>query len=413
MLKASDHHFYLRTTMSSRLTSAPRQVFLGDVKRTIPRSYTQTRHALVATEVSHLPAFKVCYSNDNGAADAHRNEKSRAKWPHPSLPTNIQPSDFRLSLPDGVGIPDFQQETNKIEFDQTTNAIMSWIDSTDAKNTTVLKETELFAPECNSPPQNCAYGLVNAIRSSERKLSDAGIEPTLNWEQKNTYMEQFEKETGKSSSCLDMHAFIEEEESAGHVITKFYDSAYAKPELMEFCQRSDIRLDYHVNKHKLLERDLINAFKPKAWWRQPRDLKFMITVAFETKHDMSGWDDASCVEREAKQAEFVKFAKQLCQYIQQDGVFADFIDPKDGLPWLSKAFIDPQNKGISQTHPGFAQLDNITVDQEGCCPVLSYNNFGRNVFVGTIVTDCEIYNNHETFQEMLKYNEQARGASSL
>merc|ERR1711881_101541 len=152
------------------------------------------------------------------------------------------------------------------------------------------------------------------------------------------------------------------------VSSQLFDADVAQPWIIQNFARSDLKIDFHHKEFNLLKKDLHQVFfgnaKPQIHGKGHREIGTIITLAFKTENDMSGWDDAACHEREAKQLEFIEIAKTLCTYFQLGGAWADFVDPRDGQSYLQKESYNPrkvERSGISPTHQGYAQLNNICI----------------------------------------------------
>ena len=109
----------------------------------------------------------------------------------------------------------------------------------------------------------------------------------------------------------------------------------------------------------------------------------MITVARKTENDMSVWSDAVEEEREAAVGSFVTAAKEICARIKAEGAWADFVDPGTGTP-----FYGPHASTTMFETDDKYRLLGFSIEDLGCCKVISHCDFGTRVFVGTIFTDA-------------------------
>jgi len=109
-----------------------------------------------------------------------------------------------------------------------------------------------------------------------------------------------------------------------------------------------------------------------------------ITYSQHTELDMSTWSDQVEEEREAKMETFVQVAKEICGRLKEEGYFADFIDPCSGTPYYGSH----TNTTMFETDEKFRALG-FRIEDLGCCKVISHPQFGRNVFVGTIMTNAK------------------------
>merc|ERR1711931_171669 len=85
----------------------------------------------------------------------------------------------------------------------------------------------------------------------------------------------------------------------------------------------------------------------------------VITISFSTDNDMSKWS------------------------LKEEGFWADFIDPSSGTPHYSSH----TNHTLFETDERYRMLG-FSVEDLGCCKVISHGKFGRNVFVATIITNA-------------------------
>lgn len=109
----------------------------------------------------------------------------------------------------------------------------------------------------------------------------------------------------------------------------------------------------------------------------------VVTVTQRSQQDMSRWSAAVEAEREQLLQSFVQGAAQICSELQQEGHWADFIEPSSGLP-----FFGPYtNLPLFETDDRYSLLG-FSVEDLGCCKVLRHALWGTNVFVGTIFTDA-------------------------
>jgi hypothetical protein len=108
-----------------------------------------------------------------------------------------------------------------------------------------------------------------------------------------------------------------------------------------------------------------------------------ITYSQHTENDMSKWSEDVEEERDAKMEKFVQVAKEICGRLKEDGYWADFIDPYSGTPYYGAH----TNTTMFETDEKFRALG-FRIEDLGCCKVILHPEFGRNVFVGCIVTDA-------------------------
>jgi len=108
-----------------------------------------------------------------------------------------------------------------------------------------------------------------------------------------------------------------------------------------------------------------------------------ITYSQKTEHDMSKWSEKIEDEREMKTEAFVQTAKEICGRLKEEGYWADFIDPCSGTPHYGSH----SNTSLFETDERFRLLG-FRIEDLGCCKVILHPKYGRNVFVGCIMTDA-------------------------
>jgi len=109
----------------------------------------------------------------------------------------------------------------------------------------------------------------------------------------------------------------------------------------------------------------------------------VVTLAFKTTHDMSTWSEEMEEEREQLTEHMVVTAKEICGRLKDEGFWADFIDPCSGTPHFS----GHSATTMMETDEKYRLLG-FRIEDLGCCKVISHNRFGRNVFVGCVVTSA-------------------------
>ena len=109
----------------------------------------------------------------------------------------------------------------------------------------------------------------------------------------------------------------------------------------------------------------------------------VITMSQKTTNDMSCWSDEMEAEREQLTEHFFAAAKEICARLKSEGLWGDFIDPSSGTPY----FGTHTNTSMFETDEKYRLLG-FRIEDLGCCKVICHREFGRNVFVGTIVTNA-------------------------
>ncbi|XP_070565050.1 cobalamin trafficking protein CblD-like [Ptychodera flava] len=109
----------------------------------------------------------------------------------------------------------------------------------------------------------------------------------------------------------------------------------------------------------------------------------VVTLCQKTTNDMSGWSPAVEKERNELTDYFVEGAQEICQLLQSEGYWADFIDPASGL-----AYYGPHtNTALFETDERYKTLGFDIVDL-GCCKVISHHLWGTHAFVGSVFTNA-------------------------
>ncbi|KAF2366723.1 Methylmalonic aciduria and homocystinuria type D protein [Trinorchestia longiramus] len=133
---------------------------------------------------------------------------------------------------------------------------------------------------------------------------------------------------------------------------------------------------------RLLKRDIQMLFPDLKDFSTPLSV---VTVSQRTRHDMAGWSEAVEEEREDLLDQFIEAAKNMCKSLVSYGYWADFIDPSSG-----RAFFGPYtNFSLFETDERYRHLG-FTVEDLGCCKVLSHRQFGTHVFMGSVFTDAPV-----------------------
>jgi len=132
---------------------------------------------------------------------------------------------------------------------------------------------------------------------------------------------------------------------------------------------------------QLLRKELKDLFPDIVAFNNPNNSISVITMARETVNDMSMWSEEVEVEREVLVGQFVILAREVCGRLKNDGYWADFIDPSAGVPYFGQH----TNTTMFETDEKYRLLG-FRIEDLGCCKVICHKDFGRKVFVGTMVT---------------------------
>ena len=111
-------------------------------------------------------------------------------------------------------------------------------------------------------------------------------------------------------------------------------------------------------------------------------------ISLKTENDMSSWSDEVSDEREKKCEEFYKIANVFVELFEDFGEWSDYIDPVEGKPMVAER----TGTLVHQTSKNYNEVECLTVEDHGCCEILNHAKFGKNVYVGTIVTSMKADN---------------------
>jgi hypothetical protein len=130
----------------------------------------------------------------------------------------------------------------------------------------------------------------------------------------------------------------------------------------------------------LLKKDFVDLFPGINLNEKPLTV---ITLTQKTSNDMSSWSEQVETEREDLLINFVGAAGEMCQKLQSAGYWADFIDPCSGRPYFGSF----TNATMFETDERFRHFG-FSIDDLGCCKVISHNKFGRHAYVGVVFTSA-------------------------
>ncbi|XP_072542628.1 metabolism of cobalamin associated Db isoform X2 [Salminus brasiliensis] len=129
---------------------------------------------------------------------------------------------------------------------------------------------------------------------------------------------------------------------------------------------------------ELLKKDFESMF-PEA----PSSDLIVVTVTQKTKNDMTAWSEEVDQEREELLEKFIAGAKEICLALQNEGFWADFIDPSSGLAFFGSY----TNNTLFETDERYRHLG-FQIEDLGCCKVIRHALWGTHVFVGTVFTNA-------------------------
>lgn len=120
-----------------------------------------------------------------------------------------------------------------------------------------------------------------------------------------------------------------------------------------------------------------------------------LTLSQRTKNDMSAWSYDVEMEREELLETFMYGAMEICNALQKNGFWADFIDPSTGRP-----FNGPHtNASFCETDERYRRLG-FQIEDLGCCKVIRHSLWGTHAYVSCLFTNAPIY--HPIIHQLTK-----------
>lgn len=133
---------------------------------------------------------------------------------------------------------------------------------------------------------------------------------------------------------------------------------------------------------KALLNDFSSYFRMNSIGESPMTV---VTISFKSEQDMAMWNSRVDAEREFLTDKFVDTAQEMCLALEQEGFWADFIDPSSGSlhkgPYTHATFYESDER--YQTL-GFEIID------MGCCKVISHHEWGTKTYVGCLLTNASV-----------------------
>jgi len=111
----------------------------------------------------------------------------------------------------------------------------------------------------------------------------------------------------------------------------------------------------------------------------------VITITQKSINDMSIWSSEVSNEREQLMKSFVQTATEVCHLFRANNYWSDFIDPASGHAY----FGSHSNAVMTETCENYESLG-FTIDDLGCCKVITHSQWGSSVFVGSVVTNATL-----------------------
>ncbi|XP_035211774.1 cobalamin trafficking protein CblD-like [Stegodyphus dumicola] len=132
----------------------------------------------------------------------------------------------------------------------------------------------------------------------------------------------------------------------------------------------------------LLKKDFADLFPNR---NLSNDNLTVLTLCQKTENDMSSWSEDAEVEREELETFFVTAANTICAHLKRSGYWADFIHPNSGKPHFNPV----TDAVMFATDLRYRRLG-FTIDDLGCCRIISHAIWGTHVFVGAIFTNASL-----------------------
>jgi len=104
----------------------------------------------------------------------------------------------------------------------------------------------------------------------------------------------------------------------------------------------------------------------------------IMTLTYPTREDMSAWSNDMEVERKIVSEKIKSDLAQISLALDLEGRWNRAIDPTSGQPINGQTLPEP----IIESDIRLDQLENISVEDLGCCTVLSHSEFGTRCVTG-------------------------------
>jgi len=111
----------------------------------------------------------------------------------------------------------------------------------------------------------------------------------------------------------------------------------------------------------------------------------IVLCSLKAATDQATWSTLVEAEREKLMENFIQGATEVCMTFEEEGFWADFIDPFSGKPYKAPH----TNFTMFETDERYRQLG-MDIRDLGCCKVISHPVWGTYCFIGTIFTDAPV-----------------------
>ncbi|XP_003747957.1 methylmalonic aciduria and homocystinuria type D homolog, mitochondrial [Galendromus occidentalis] len=198
-----------------------------------------------------------------------------------------------------------------------------------------------------------------------------------------SYREPLDK-SSRYMTELDLYKVDVTEDRQRKVYSRLLDGTFESGEFsdVEGIFHSGPELDCRVQECPLLvKKDFQELFPDHDILMKPLTI---ITVAHNIQHENVLRSRSMGSERERLTESFIFKAQKVVRQLSEAGFWADFINPNSGKPYLSGRFGDAV---LFETDERYRHLG-FTIEDLGCCKVITHHEWGRNAFVGCLFTNA-------------------------
>ncbi|OQR79850.1 methylmalonic aciduria and homocystinuria type D -like protein [Tropilaelaps mercedesae] len=243
--------------------------------------------------------------------------------------------------------------------------------------------------EQSKPPPRALQGnQVSLFGPKDRRLplpGDVGIPPS-ELRPEFAYRAPLEQHS-RHLTELDIYGVDVSEDRQRRIYTRLISSSQDAQELSvaNAILQSPDGLDCQAQECPLLlKKDFQELFPQHDILTTPL---IVITVTQRIKFDSSLWNEEIGTEREQLTENFISMARQVVRQLNTAGYWADFIDPSSGRTYLNPANLSDAT--LFETDERYRNLG-FTIDDLGCCKVITHHKWGHNAFVGSLFTNAPI-----------------------
>nr|XP_002121015.1 methylmalonic aciduria and homocystinuria type D homolog, mitochondrial-like [Ciona intestinalis] len=236
-----------------------------------------------------------------------------------------------------------------------------------------------ISPQDKTFPLPGNIGLPQSIRSKEQPSIQLHSPDILEGSTANDKQLSIVAQLIAESDYLDETSEMstEEENVTDSIIRRYFDGAHVELALQP-CP-------------KVLYKEFQSIFL-----EMPKQEITVITLTQKSKHEMSMWSVEVEEEREKLLENFITTATEVCHLLRANNFWCDFIDPSCG-----QAYFGPYtNSTMFETDDRYSSLG-FTIDDLGCCKVISHKKWGSHSFVGSIVTTAGVQ--HSVMEKLLQH----------